>query len=92
MTKKQELINTFKDAREFGRKFVGVLIELPNHPGRELIINSEKNFDVKEEYYINNYDDNLHMIRNSEIKIIRCFTFNKMDALSSLDLNYRSEE
>ncbi|WP_304576716.1 hypothetical protein [Romboutsia ilealis] len=90
LTRKETLIKTFSEARENEKKFIGVVFELPDHPGRELIINSTKNFDMKEEYYRNNYDDELCNTRNSEVKIINFFAFNRMEELSQLDLNYRS--
>lgn len=90
VSKKECLINTFSEARKNEKKFIGVVFELPDHPGRELIINSTKNFDMKEEYYRNNYDDDLCNIRNPEVKIINYFTFNRMVEISHIDLNYRS--
>lgn len=89
-TKKECLIEAFKDAREYERKYIGVVFELPDHPGRELIINHSRNFDVKEEYYRNNYDDELCNTRNPEVKIVNYFSFNDMSELSSIDLSYTS--
>lgn len=87
---KEKLISTFKEAREYERTYIGVVFELPDHPGRELIINHNRNFDVKEEYYINNYDDELCNNRNPEVKIVNIFSFNRMEDIASIDLSYRS--
>ncbi len=89
-TKKESLMEVFNDARKYEKNFIGVTFELPDHPGRELIINSTRNFDAKEEYYINNYDDELCNTRNPEVKIVNFFTFNKMEDIESIDLNFRS--
>lgn len=89
-TMKEKLINIFKEAREYERTYIGVVFELPDHPGRELIINHSRNFDVKEEYYINNYDDELCNNRNTEVKIVNIFSFNRMEDIASIDLSYRS--
>ena len=89
-SKKEWIVSTFKEAREYERNYIGVVFELPDHPGRELIINHSRNFDIKEEYYINNYDDDLCNIRNQEVKIVNLFSFNKMEDISSIDLSYTS--
>lgn len=85
---KTMLKNIFKEAKEHGKKYVGVVFELPNHPGRELIINSKENFDCKEEYYMNTYDDELISYRNPEVRIVRAFHFNKFSELEGIDLSF----
>lgn len=88
---KEDLKTIFNEAKGYGKKYVGVIFELPKHPGRELIINSKENFDCKEEYYMNTYDDDLINYRNQGVRIVRAFHFNKFSELESIDLSFNTQ-
>lgn len=88
---KEMLKNVFAEAKEYNKNYIGVVFELPNHPGRELIINSKENFDCKEQFYMNSYDDELRNHRSSEVRIIRAFHFNKISELESIDLSFSTQ-
>lgn len=71
---KEELKEIFKEAKE---GFVDVILEL-TVPGRkkpEYIIVLNDNLDYKLKYYLENYNDNLELIRCPEIKILRANAF-----------------
>lgn len=89
---KEMLKEIFTEAKEYGKKYVGVVFELPDHPGRELIINSKENFDCKYEYYMNTYDEDLTNYRNSKVRIVRAFHFNNFSELEAIDLSYKSSK
>ncbi|ODA09116.1 hypothetical protein [Paenibacillus polymyxa] len=53
-----DLIQNFEEAN--GAAFVGVRIKMDGFEDEEVIINGEKNFETKLEYYKNTYDQNLN--------------------------------
>jgi hypothetical protein len=72
----------FYAASQKGKKYVGVLIEMPGFKCPEVIINPVENFDKKFDYYRNAYDENLNHKRAQGIKIIG-FTYG--DSFSELE-------
>lgn len=64
------LENCFYGAKKFNKKYVGVLIEMPNSPKPEIIINEYENFDSKLDYYKNAYNEDLTLKSFNKIKII----------------------
>lgn len=67
---KRNLEYCFSHAIADGANFVGVMIQLPNMSQPEVIINPIDNLPSKMEYYFNNYNDNLELIANPDVKII----------------------
>lgn len=55
---------------------VCVVITLPDREDGELIITTPKNLDYKMNYYLENYNEQLELKRNSKIKIIDAFPIN----------------
>ena len=64
-----ELEKIFAEAKE-NRKDVAVELTVPNQRETEIIIVKNDNIDYKLMYYINNYTENLELVRCREIKII----------------------
>lgn len=64
-----ELEEIFAEAKENG-KDVAVELTVPNCNETEIIIVKNDNIDYKLIYYINNYTENLELVRCREIKII----------------------
>lgn len=60
----------FSNAITTGAKLIGVMIQLPNMNEPEAIVNPRANFPKKLEYYMSNYNDNLELKTNNEVKII----------------------
>lgn len=69
MTKKENLMECFKVAMDCIQKYMAVKIELPNNKG-EIIIFERNSFFDKMRYYDANYNDDLELVRNPEVKII----------------------
>lgn len=67
---KEKLKEIFEYAKE---DFVDVILEitLPGRKKPEYIIVLNDNLDYKLKYYLENYNDNLELIRCPEIKILR---------------------
>ncbi len=66
---KNNLRNTFKKARESNAPYVFVEVSIPGCKSGEMIINKKENFDFKENFYLNAYNDNLEHNHNNAIKI-----------------------
>lgn len=64
-----ELEEIFAEAKE-RNKDVAVELTVPNRNETEIIIVKNDNIDYKLMYYINNYTENLELVRCREIKII----------------------
>lgn len=64
-----ELEKIFAEAKE-NRKDVAVELTVPNQRETEIIIVKNDNIDYKLMYYINNYTENLELVRCREIKIL----------------------
>ena len=64
-----ELEKIFAEAKE-NRKDVAVELTVPAQKETEIIIVKNDNIDYKLMYYINNYTENLELVRCREIKII----------------------
>ena len=64
-----ELEKIFAEAKE-NNKDVAVEITLPLRRENEVIIVKNDNIDYKLMYYINNYTENLELVRCREIKIL----------------------
>ena len=69
MSKKENLIECFKVAMDYMQKYIAVKIELPNSKN-EVIIFERNAFLDKMKYYDTNYNDELELYRNSDVKII----------------------
>ena len=69
MSKKDNLMECFKVAMDYMQKYVAVKIELPNNKG-EVIIFERNAFLDKMKYYDANYNDELELNRNPEVKIV----------------------
>lgn len=50
--------------------WLGIKLKMPSQKEPEIIMNYNSSIDVKLEYYLNTYDDNLVHKNNSEIQII----------------------
>lgn len=69
---KSALKAVFINAKAVGARYIGVSIRTEGSSEPEIIINPEKNFDSKFDYYMNAYDDDLILISakgKKEIKI-----------------------
>lgn len=64
-----ELEKIFAEAKE-NRKDVAVELTVPNQRETEIIIVKNENIDYKLMYYINNYTEDLELVRCRDIKII----------------------
>ena len=67
---KEDLRNTFKRAREANAPYVFVEVSIPGASSGEMIINKRENFDFKENFYLNTYNDRLEHNHNNKIKIV----------------------
>lgn len=67
---KEDLRTAFKRARETNAPYVFVEVSIPGAGSGEMIINKRENFDVKENFYLNTYNDKLEHNHNNKIKII----------------------
>ena len=66
---KDELKSFFLGMKKEGLD-VAIKLKMPNQKEPEIIMNYNSSIDVKLEYYLNTYDDNLVHKNNSEIQII----------------------
>ena len=66
---KNELIQTFEEAKLQQADYISVFIDMPDLPEYEEIVNPFANFDKKLEYYLKAYNDNLELITYPKIKI-----------------------
>ena len=64
----ENLMNTFKGAREQGSSFVFVAIEAEGI--KEIIAVPHKSFDAKEKFYAHAYTDELVHVMNSNVRIV----------------------
>lgn len=64
-----ELEKIFAEAKE-NKKDVAIELTVPNCNETEIIIVKNENIDYKLMYYINNYTEDLELVRCREIKII----------------------
>lgn len=71
---KENLINTFIQAKEQNAKYIIIQTQNKNCKGLETIINPISNVDYKIDYYTNAYDNDLFLKANKDIRIIN-FTF-----------------
>lgn len=75
---KQELIQTFEEAKLQEANYISVFIDMPDLSEYEEIRNPFCNFDKKLEYYLKAYNDNLELITFPKIKIVSV-TFTLLD-------------
>lgn len=75
MTKKEQLIQVFNNAKKYTNDFVAVAIETKGNQGIEIIINPAYNFDQKLEYYNKAYNDDLILNTYNGISIISACSF-----------------
>lgn len=66
---KEELKSFFLNMKKEGLD-VAIKLKMPNQTEPEIIMNYNSSIDVKLEYYMNTYDENLVHKNNSEIQII----------------------
>ena len=69
MSKKDNLMECFKVAMDYMQKYIAIKLELPNDKG-EVIIFERNSFLDKMRYYDVNYNDELELDRNPDVKII----------------------
>lgn len=69
MTKKDNLIECFKIAMDYVQKYVAVKVQLPNDKC-EVIIFGRNAFLDKMMYYQANYNDELELCKNEDVKIV----------------------
>lgn len=69
MITKQNVEICFEQAKKYGARYIGVIVETEGHEGPEIIINPLENFDKKLEYYKNAYTDNMVLKTYSGIRI-----------------------
>ena len=72
--KKNEFMKVFEEAEKYDHLFIGVSTEFPNLNKPEITINSYSNFEAKKKYYQNEYDDNMCLKKNPEIKVVRAMS------------------
>lgn len=81
----KNLENCFNMAKKNGQRYIGMIIEMPDFPCHEIIINEYPNFDKKLEYYKKAYNEDLTLKAFNKIKIIG-FTFGQSFADIERDL------
>lgn len=69
---RKDLEAAFKLAKE-NKNGICVEIQMPNQKTNELIINDYSALDVKLEYYLKAYDENLVHSMNDHIKIVNAY-------------------
>ena len=69
--KKGQLKALFIEAKGTGQKYIGVMIQTEGSSEPEVIINPKENFNVKFDYYMAAYDDDLILIAAKGKKDIR---------------------
>lgn len=72
---KEELKRIFNYAKE-NKMDICVEVTIPGQDDTEFIINSTKSLDNKLDYYLKNYDDNLCLKRNKDVKILDVLPLN----------------
>ena len=80
---REDLINIFKGARETNAQYVFVVIKLPDLEIPEMIINRRENFESKEKYYIETYDENLIHKFNNDI-YIQGLSYGELEELKNI--------
>lgn len=70
ITKKEQLIEIFNDAIEFGSRYTAVEVQTKGSEKSEIIINLYENFKNKLEYYIKAYNDDLVLNTFDGIRIV----------------------
>lgn len=69
---KSDLIRTFMEAeKNLNGGFVYVIVELPSVEYPELIINPVENVFDKLDYYMKHYNDNMELIANRAVRVIK---------------------
>lgn len=71
---KKELEKIMNKAKDHNTD-VCIELTIPGRESHEYIIILNNNIDYKMEYYKNNYNENLELIRCSDIKIVNAFGF-----------------
>lgn len=66
----QELIEIFKDAKEFKVNYVAVKVEMDGFEKPEVIINEKENIDSKLEYYKKAYNEDLTHKYSPGVRIV----------------------
>lgn len=66
---KEKIKEIFKLAKEH-KKDIAIELTVPTREATEIIIVKNDNLDYKLGYYLNNYNDDLELIRCTDIKIL----------------------
>jgi len=77
MTRKEKFLQGFDDPEV---NTLTILIDMPDCPAYEVIINTKPNFEAKKAYYSLAYNDNLELIAYPAIKI-DCYAFTNEDCV-----------
>lgn len=80
---KDNLRNTFKQARESKAPYVFIEVTIPGAPSGEMIINKAENFDFKENFYLTAYNEKLEHNHNNTIKIVD-LAYGDLDELKNI--------
>ena len=81
----EDLIRCFDNTWEHHAKYIGVLIQIPDQDGLEVIINSSESFMAKKKYYQKMYDNELNHKNVPGLKIVG-FTYGNDFAMIEADL------
>lgn len=67
-------------------QWMGILVTLPGHPAPQMIIDPIDNAEQRVKYIASKYDENLRMMGNPDIQIVRyAFTDTLAELISRLD-------
>lgn len=80
---KDNLRKVFKMARERKAPYIFVEVSIPGCDVGEMIINKRENFDFKENFYVNTYNDRLEHKHNNKVKIVG-ISFGDLEELKNI--------
>lgn len=80
---KDDIRKVFKKAKETKAPYVFVEVTIPGCEKGEMIINKKENFDFKENFYLNTYNDKLEHNHNNAIKIVG-LSYGDLDELKNI--------
>lgn len=82
-----DLLDCLQEAMANSATYIGVLIEIPNLPDNELIVNTLNNINEKMDYYMKNYNDDLTLKYARHIRIVDFAWGHSLDDVCEV-LNY----
>lgn len=91
INKKERLKLIIINGISSNHKLMGTLIHNTNFVDKEFIFNTSNDMKNKLEYYMNNYDDNLHLIGSDTISIKGISTGNDINNII-FDINKKDRE